>query len=55
MEEKTQYQDSKHYKKEVGFWGNVMLNVGAMIGSGILLLPFVTSPVANSFKINNFI
>ncbi|MGC8709621.1 MAG: APC family permease, partial [Thermoplasmata archaeon] len=49
MEEKTQYQDSKHYKKEVGFWGNVMLNVGAMIGSGILLLPFVTSAYAGPY------
>ena len=43
------YQDSKHYKKEVGFWGNVMLNVGAMIGSGILLLPFVTSAYAGPY------
>jgi len=44
-----QYKDSKHYKKEVGFWGNVMLNVGAMIGSGILLLPFVTSAYAGPY------
>ncbi|MEM3438163.1 MAG: APC family permease [Thermoplasmata archaeon] len=49
MEEKALYQDSKHYKKEVGFWGNVMLNVGAMIGSGILLLPFVTSAYAGPY------
>lgn len=49
MEEQNQYLDSKHFKKEVGFWGNVMLNVGAMIGSGILVLPFVTSAYAGPY------
>jgi len=44
-----QYKDSKHYKKEIGFWGYVMLNVGTMIGSGILLLPFATAAYAGPY------
>ncbi|HEW63515.1 APC family permease [Fervidicoccus fontis] len=46
----TQYKDSKHYKKALGFWDNVMLNIGTMIGSGILLLPFVVAAYAGPYE-----
>jgi amino acid transporter len=49
METKPGPQDSKYLKKEIGFWPMVMLNVGAMIGSGILILPFSTMAYAGPY------